>query len=160
MIDAGWDVTWEGINKLAAILSIVGFVLQIWVLWYVWRIQKRVYFVARVPNLVEELGKRRQELANLMRSFEANGNAIRDVIASSMPVVDSLRRKISGDLKADAKHLLGTMRSFTGGGSALGIRHSGHPSRESDCRAIYEMMIGLETSLQLALEDRSYEVSR
>ena len=53
MDESAWQTTWDAATKLATVLGILAFVLQVVTLLYVWRIQRKVFIVARVPELIE-----------------------------------------------------------------------------------------------------------
>lgn len=157
--DIDWRTVWQFISRLADVLAVVVFVLQLVLLVFLRRIQRRVYLVGRVPELLQALARQRGELAILLESFDANAHLIRQRMATLRPIVENLRRKLTSPHRKEATQLLKRVNAYLGTDTTLRLRYEeATQSTEQACRTIHLAMVSLEESLRQERADRSWTI--
>lgn len=103
------------LSEVADWISIVSFVLTIWIAVGVRKIQRRYLFVARVPNLTKDITKLASTISEQLGDFEKAKDASDVTLASMEPLLNSLKKKLDRQGKASVERVLKTIGEYQNG---------------------------------------------
>jgi predicted PurR-regulated permease PerM len=99
-------------TSVANVLSVIGFVLTLYVSFAIRNIRKYYIFTARVPELVRRLKEHNSKISELLNDYENSMQAIDIEIASMQVILNSLKSKISGNGKKSTRELISQTKSY------------------------------------------------
>lgn len=97
---------------LGNMASIISLILTFYVFLDVRRIKSYYLFVGRVPKLIKQLQQDASNLLSHWDNFEESTLEIRQELAQSEVVLESLKTKLEGDTKKAVEQLIGDVKKY------------------------------------------------
>ena len=86
---------WLTLSNIGSVASMLGVGLSVYVIYNVREIRKSYLFTARAAALLKRLRTRSSNIKELLDEFETSIDKIEAELARCMPVLDSLKRKVT-----------------------------------------------------------------
>lgn len=131
---------------IANLLSIVGFIITLYVFFAVRGIKKFYQFKARVPDLNKKLRAHSSELSNCLNDFDGSSPKIEEELALVEITLKSIKRKTDGDIKQSISNALKQIRNY--------------PSvneKQHELRSIYVHLIQIVEEITDRRKDQQWE---
>ena len=100
------------LSDIGNVASILGLLITILVLINLRNIKRFYVFTARVPELLEKLGKHAGKISVFQKDFSNSGREIELELAEAEIVLKSLRTKLNRQAKSSAKRVLNTVKRY------------------------------------------------
>jgi hypothetical protein len=154
------------ITAFATVVTVLSFLVTLYVMFTINKIRKFYIFNARVPEIIEHLTDIASKISTQLNSFNGIDRTLNEILVNAEVELLSLTRKVNGSLKKQACSLVTEIRILSGRNNwkdriqvflQFNNNHNATGTPEESIQNIYLLLYKLTAECKSRYEDAKWE---